>query len=256
MDAAEREARRRVEAVYAAIDRLGPEALSSTPLPELDHEDRTIRLNALEVEADIAGRGPLLDEARAWLRDALAQRIVSRGRRPESGVWGVSDIGRAEDIAAMLTRLDDAVAVAVAEDLVDPADAAALANPGRAVLGLAPLPDWPSALPPDARSRPPEEPAPPAWEPSAADWAASEDGGASEVQWRWWKAPHEASQGRLLSVVVITGAGAMAGMVLFGLVGLLAVGGLAAGVGWLLIGIPRQEELDSEDLPGDEPGRG
>ena len=250
----DRAAWQRVEEIYAAIDRLGREALW-TPFPDRDLEDRVIRLARLERAVDRRGRASLLDESRRWLREALDQRVVSRGRGPETGVWAISDVGRAEDIAAVRLALDDAVSVAVAFDLIDRDDAIVLATPGFALLGLPHIGEAPAASEP----APIDQPAPsasdrPAWEPSADDWAASADGAVSSVKWRWWTAPQEASQGRLLGVVLITIVGAVAGATFFGLIGVLVIGTLAGGVGWLLVGIPRQPTEDElADEPEDEP---
>ena len=166
MDGGEAAARERVEAVYAAIDGLDREALTWTALPARDLEDRTIRLAALERAVHAAGRGGMLDDARGWLREALAHRISARGRLPESGIWGTSDVGPAEDIAAVVLALDDFVSVAVAFDLIDPEDAAVLAAPGQVLLGFEPLAGSESVA---------ADPPPGRWEPSAEDWAAAED---------------------------------------------------------------------------------
>lgn len=165
MDGGEAAARERVEAAYAAIDGLDREALTWTALPTRDPEDRARRLAALERAVDAAGRGGMLDDARGWLREALAHRISARGRLPESGIWGTSDVGPAEDIAAVVLALDDFVAVAVALDLIDPEDASVLAAPGQVLLGLEPLGAATSAA---------ADPTPGRWEPSAEDWAAAE----------------------------------------------------------------------------------
>jgi hypothetical protein len=255
VDAAEREegerlARQRVDVVYRAIDRLPHESLHFTILPPRDYEDRATRLADLEAAVDRAGRGRLLDEARGWLTDSLDRRVAGRGRRLETGIWGTTDVGRAEDIAAVRLALEDAVAVAVAFDLIFREDAIALGDPGFSLLTIDPLEVLGEPV-----ERVPDDAAVPPWEPSPDDWAASADGGASSVNWRWWTAPHEASQGRLLTVLLITVVGAVAGATLFGPFGILVLGPLAAGVGWLLVGIPRQpDEEAKEDDPGDEPG--
>lgn len=165
MNAGERAARERVEAVYEAVDRLTPDDLRLTPLAVRDMEARDGLLADLERLADRNGRGELLDEARDWLRDAVAARTLAR-YQPEAGVWGVPAGGVVEDQVSVFLALEDMVSVAVVGDLLDPADAASLSDPGRMVVGLTPLPI------------PGEEPEPPAnaWEPSASDWAAASGG--------------------------------------------------------------------------------
>ena len=76
--------------------------------------------------------------------------------------------GRAADQVELVAAIDDAVAVAVAEDLLDPADARALSEPGRALLGLPPVGEE-VAEPSPATHR-----ARRAWEPTEADWAAAQ----------------------------------------------------------------------------------
>lgn len=171
VDTGEALARRRVEAVYAAVDRMTPEQLSWSTLPARDLEERTVLLAALEHAADRHGRGTLVDQARARLRDALGQRLLARSSSAEAGAIAISRIGRVEDIASVQLAIEDAVSVAVTEDLLLPAYAAALADPGRRLLGLAPLAG--SSL----------APVPPAlgWEPSPADWAAAEGDGPAAV---------------------------------------------------------------------------
>lgn len=157
MDAGERMARERIEVVYAAVDRLTPEELSNSILTDRDPEERAARLAELERLARRHGRGPLLEEARERLVQEVAARVTIR---PWAGVIGMSSVGRADDIAEVRLALEDAVSVAVVEDLLDPADADALREPGRALLGLPPLGD-PGAAAPSGTSR---------WEPSPADW--------------------------------------------------------------------------------------
>jgi hypothetical protein len=75
----------------------------------------------------------------------------------------VSGGSRVEDRVEVFAAIDDAVSVAVAEDLVDPAAARMLAGPGRDLLGLEPLPGSGGDESPD-----------PAWAPTATDWADAE----------------------------------------------------------------------------------
>jgi hypothetical protein len=224
-------ARARVEALYAAVDRLAPEALTWTSMPRHDPEERTIRLAALERVADRAGRGALLDEARGWLREAVVQRSVSRGSGAEVGVFGIPSLGRTEDIVAVRLALEDAVSVAVVEDLLDPADAAALADPGRWLLGLAPL-----GSPDEADG---EEPEPfarnPGWEPEAADWAAASRGGTAAVEPSWGpEAAAETSPQVATAIVGLALLGAIGAFLVTGALGGLVTGVAIAGVGWAI----------------------
>jgi hypothetical protein len=164
---ADRDARERVETVYAAVDRLTPDDLRLTVLPVRDTEARERLVAHLEDAAVEADLGTLLGEARAWLRDAIGARTLARFQA-EAGAFGVSAGGAVEDRVAVLLALEDTVSVAVAQDLLDPAEAAALADPGRRLLGLEPL-AAPGAVP---------EPPAGSWEPSPADWAAASEGPA------------------------------------------------------------------------------
>ncbi len=170
MNQGERAARERVEVVYAAVDRLTPDDLRLTPMPVRDPEARDRLVAHLEEAAVRAGRADLLGEARGWLRDAIGARTLAR-QAPESGVWGVSAGGQVADRVEVFLALEDAVSVAATEDLLDSEEAAALADPGRQLLGLEPLP------------APGGDPSPVklAWEPSASDWAAASDEGPAAV---------------------------------------------------------------------------
>ena len=83
------------------------------------------------------------------------------------GAHGITTLGasRVEDRVEVVAAIDDAASVAVAEDLLEPDVAAALAGPGRALLGLEPLPGGDRA----ARADPD-----PAWEPSPDEWREAE----------------------------------------------------------------------------------
>ncbi len=135
----ERAARERADAIFAAADSLSAEDLHRTVVPRRDLEERQILLADLERLADGHGRGSLLDESRRWLRDGLLVRAA--------GIWTsgsrampVGTGARAEDEVQLVLAIEDAVSVAVVEDLLEPAAAATLANPGRWLLGLEPLP--------------------------------------------------------------------------------------------------------------------
>jgi hypothetical protein len=166
----DRAARERVEAVYAAVDRLTPDDLRLTPMPVRDAEVRERLVAHLEDAAVDADRGTLLGEARSWLRDAIGARTLAR-YAPEAGVWGVAAGGVVRDRVEVFLALEDAVSVAATQDLLDPGEAALLADPGRRLLGLEPL-----TVPGLAA-----EPLPNAWEPSATDWAAAGGEGPAAV---------------------------------------------------------------------------
>ncbi len=166
MNVGERAARERVEAVYAAVDLLTPDDLQALTVPLRDPESRDGLLVELEGLADRYGRGALLDEARGRLHEALSARAVARVYT-EAGMGRLPSTGRIEDQAQAILALEDAVSVAVAEDILRPADAAALADPGRRLLGLERLEGSPEGSPED------EGPAVAAWEPSAEDWVTA-----------------------------------------------------------------------------------
>ena len=168
----EREARARVEAVFAAVDRLSSDDLNQAAVPSLDLEDREIRLAELERRADAADRGRLLDRARDGLRDAMLRRFADRHVYP----YGLQAIGsaRVQDQAAIITALRDLVAVAATRDLIEPDDADALSAPGLRILRADPdaaLLD-PSAVP--ATIHEADDAARGA--PTADEWAAAEAG--------------------------------------------------------------------------------
>ncbi len=135
----ERAARERAEVIFLAADGLSPGDLNDSIVPRRDLEEREVLLVDLERAADAHDRGALLDEARGRLRDALLARasgMWTSNARPMPFGTG----GRAQDVVEVLLAIEDAVSVAVVEDLLEPASAAALANPGRWLLGLDPLP--------------------------------------------------------------------------------------------------------------------
>jgi hypothetical protein len=209
MQAGERTARLRVDAVYAAVDRITPDDLRLTPLAARDPATRGRLIAELEATAARHGRGPLLAEARDWLREALSGRVLARYHL-ETGIWATNTSGRVEDQVAVFLALDDVVAVAVAEDLVDTDAAAWLAGPGRQLLGLAPLgaPGIPAASVTPAAPVSPGEPdgprtAPPAWEPSAEDWAAANAGPAAVDPEERMAGPHRLRVAAFAAVAVV-----------------------------------------------------
>jgi hypothetical protein len=143
-------ARQRVEEVFARLDELGP-VVGQVPVPRLDLEEREVLLNDLEQLADRTGRGALLDEARDAVRDALLEREAVRW---PAGTYGLDVRGTStvEDRIEVISAVEDAVSVAVMEDLLDPETATALGEPGRRMLGLPALgpavPAWPAPAAP------------------------------------------------------------------------------------------------------------
>ncbi len=179
-------ARARVEAVFARIDELSPAELDLVVIRPPDPDTRDPLIEELESAADRHGRGELLDEARDAVRDNVFRRISTRF--PSDRITGgPRPSGSTEDLAGLVVVLQDLVAVAATEDLIDPPTARALAGPGRTLLGL---PGEPEATTPtdDPRREPatPSDglarPAPagtPAWAPTRSDWAAADRGETS-----------------------------------------------------------------------------
>ncbi len=161
-DPAERAARERVEVVFGAIDAYSPGQLSDLIIGARDPEERDRLLGILDDAVDAHGREDLLDEACDAVRDALNSRIDQANLAGPHGFTTIS-ANRAEDRAEVIAAIEDAVAVAVAEDLLDRDVARALAGPGRAVLGLEPLWD-------DGNERSPARPTHSDWEPTADEW--------------------------------------------------------------------------------------
>ena len=129
-------ARQRVEVVFEAIDGIPTDRLHGVALSPREDRDRLVE--TLEGAVAAAGRGALLDEARDSVRNALSQRLAVVFPAGNAGLT-LHATGRAADQVELVAAIDDAVAVAVAEDLLDPADARALSEPGRALLGLPPV---------------------------------------------------------------------------------------------------------------------
>lgn len=165
-DPADRAARERVEEVFAAIDRLSPDQLWGVVIGARDMDERKRSLAILESAVAARRRDDLLDDARAQVRDALHGRV---GAAHPVGTYGIttSSASRVEDRVGVSLAIDDAVSVAVAEDLLELDMAARLADPGRALLGLDPLPGLePSPDGAETTGRA----AAPGWEPSPEDW--------------------------------------------------------------------------------------
>jgi hypothetical protein len=123
--------------VFDRIDEIGP-GIRFLSVPRLDLDERQVMLADLEDVADGHGRGALLDEARARVRDGL---MMVTGAQPH-GFWNGQELatgGNIEDQVAQVLAIEDLVAVAVVEDLLEADVAAALASPGLRMLGM-PLP--------------------------------------------------------------------------------------------------------------------
>ncbi len=174
----ERAALQRVEALFRRLDRLPvADLLLATVSPAAEPVRRT-SLAGLEGAASQHGRGGLLDEARSAVRDRILARIAAI--YPIDGGTGVPSLrSRAEDEARLVLALQDAVAVAIAQDLIDAEDADLLAGPARRLLGIRPGPVRERG----AADGQPDEPAPgTAWMPSEQDWEAAATGREAAVR--------------------------------------------------------------------------
>jgi hypothetical protein len=197
-----------VEAVFERLDEWGPQDLVRIAPGPRDADALVAGRREVERVARLYGRGQLVDEARDAIREALAARATGElvgvmGTRVVSG-------GRPEDLAGLIAALGDTVAVAVVEDVLAPDVAIALAEPGRAILGLPPIRQSPAAPGPGART---DSPAIRRWEPSDQDWSAA-DGD------RW--APGEDNllpgvRGLWVAFVALFGVGGVVGAVVWGL---------------------------------------
>ena len=134
---ADRAARERVDEIFAAIDRLSPDQLWGVVIGARDMDERARSLATLEAAVAARRRDELLDDARATIRDVLHGRVAAAHPVGTYGIT-ITSGSRVEDRVAISLAIDDAVSVAVAEDLIEPDMAARLADPGRALLGLDP----------------------------------------------------------------------------------------------------------------------
>jgi hypothetical protein len=139
-DAAHGDARARVrlEALFEGFDRLTPDELARIGLRRDHGQARRSQLDAVEAAAAAHGRTALLEEARTSARDTVLNRYSAGGLHPTwVGLnWGLSQ-GRIEDRVAIVEALEDAAAVAVVADVVDPDVADALSLDAEHLVGLA-----------------------------------------------------------------------------------------------------------------------
>jgi len=163
----ERAALERVERIVERVDGFRVEMLALSPDALLDPDEHARLVAELEAEAARCGRRDLLDEVRDRVRSTLAIRAAQPTRFDPVYRSPLTPM-RAEDAAAVVMSVTDAVAVAVLEDRLAPETAARLAGPGRDLLGLPPL----GARAAASVTRPAIP------EPSADDWAEAATGEA------------------------------------------------------------------------------
>lgn len=216
----EHAARARVEAVFERLDEWGPRDLVRVTVGRRDDATAAGTRRELERIARAHGRGELLQEARASVRNRLLARMSS----DLVNVAGipVTPPARPDDVAGLIGALQDTVAVAVVEDLLDPDLARVLADPGRAILGIADA-EEPGRV--AGRVDDLAHPVARAWEPSDRDW--------SEAAHRTGRADHAEPAGDSL----LPGVRGLwiAFVALFGLAGVIgATGwGIAEGSPWM-----------------------
>ena len=138
IDAGEREARKRVEELFHAFDRLTPDELARIGYRRASDEERDPLLDALDDAAVRTGRVALMNEAREATRAAVLARYSEGSYHPTFvGLnWGLSQ-GTVEDRVAIAEALADAAAVAVVADVLEPEVAAALTLDAAAITNLA-----------------------------------------------------------------------------------------------------------------------
>jgi len=122
-------ARARVVDVLDRFRRLDPEGLTLVALEDDDPNRRAARARA-RAAAHAAGLGKLLDEGTRSAADLVLREFAEGSYRPQPfGLnWGQS-LGTAQDRAGIALAVQDAVAVAIVEDLLPEADSAVLATP-------------------------------------------------------------------------------------------------------------------------------
>ncbi len=215
-------ARQRVEVVFEAIDRLAPSVLAEAAIGRTDPDERDRLLDVLDAAVIRSGREELLDEAREPLNGALQAKVAKSLLGAAYGALLVSS-GNVDDRVAAFQAIDDAVCVAVAEDLLALDDARALSDPGRALLGLPPVGDVDTESSELVRGPYP-------WEPTDTDWAEAQGVAGIDPD-----APLPGGRGlRLIlfgaiavfGIPIAIGAGLAEGQPLLGVLVALAIGAL------------------------------
>ena len=136
-NAGEAGVRARVETLFAELDRLTPDEMARIGLERSDPVEHAELLRVVAVAARRAGRSALVVEARAAARDTMIRRFATGGLQPTwlALNWGVSQ-GTADNRAALIGAIEDAVAAAVVSDVADPEVVAALSLPAWRVASL------------------------------------------------------------------------------------------------------------------------
>ncbi len=163
-------ARARVEVVFAAVDGLSPQLLAQAVIGRTDPDERDRLLDVLEEAVTRSGREELLDAARGPVNRVLQAKVADSILGAAYGAM-VASSGPVDDRVAVFQAIDDAVCVAVAEDLLELDDARVLSDPGRAFLGLPPVGDGAEPARAPGRERHMERHIERrGWEPTDADW--------------------------------------------------------------------------------------
>ncbi len=136
--AGEAEARTRLQALFAGLDRLTPYELERAGLRRWDDDARQALLRTVDEAARSGDRTALLYETRNEAREAVLRRYSEGGLHPTwVGLnWGISQ-GRIEDRVAIVEALQDAAAAAVVADLVQPEVVDALGLDAALLTGMA-----------------------------------------------------------------------------------------------------------------------
>jgi hypothetical protein len=136
--AGERAARRRLDDLFRAFDRLTPDELARIGYRLPPDEVRDPLLDAVDEAAIRTGRVALMDEVRDSVVETVLVRYSAGTFHPTfAGLnWGLSQ-GTVEDRVAIAEALADAASVAVVEDALDPEIAAALTRDAAAIMNLA-----------------------------------------------------------------------------------------------------------------------
>ena len=216
-------ARQRGEVVFEAIDRLAPSVLAEAAIGRTDPDERDRLLDVLDAVVIGSGREQLLDEAREPLSGALQAKVAKSLLGAAYGAILVSS-GNVDDRVAVFQAIEDAVCVAVAEDLLALDDARALSDPGRALLGLPPVGDKDTEPSTDLVRGPYP------WEPTDTDWAEAQGAAGIDPD---APLPGERGMRRILfgaiavfGIPIAIGAGLAEGQPLLGVLVALAIGAL------------------------------